>query len=203
VISLGHSLDFRIIAEGVETEGQLAYLRRYQCDEAQGFHLSQPLLPEQFAALLEQEKSRQPAQRAEAHRGGTLLLLDDEPNVLSALVRLLRRDGYHILLAHNAQEAFSLLATHEVQVVVSDQRMPDMNGTEFLSRVRKLYPGTVRIILSGYAELESVLGAINRGEIYRFYTKPWDDQALRENIREAFRYHSLMHGGDGQATTGT
>ena len=203
VISLGHSLDFRVIAEGVETEGQLAYLRRYQCDEAQGFHLSQPLLPEQFAALLQQDTSRQPAQRADGSRAGTLLLLDDEPNVLSSLVRLLRRDGYHILTAHNAQEAFSLLATHEVQVVVSDQRMPDMNGTDFLSRVRKLYPGTVRIILSGYAELESVLSAINRGEIYRFYTKPWDDQALRDNIREAFRYHALMHGGDSQATTGT
>jgi CheY-like chemotaxis protein len=203
VISLGHSLDFRIIAEGVETEGQLAYLQRYNCDEAQGFHLSQPIMPEAFAALLKQEQSRQPALRPAEQRKGTLLLLDDEPNVLSSLMRLLRRDGYQILAAHNAQEAFSMLATHEVQVVVSDQRMPDMNGTEFLSRVRKLYPGTVRIILSGYAELESVLGAINRGEIYRFYTKPWDDQALRDNIREAFRYHALMHGGDGHAPTGT
>ncbi|MCE3261003.1 MAG: hypothetical protein K0R43_82 [Pseudoduganella sp.] len=195
VIALGHSLDFRIIAEGVETEGQLAYLQRYQCDEAQGFYLSKPLMAADFAALLAQEHQRQPVRRAEAGHNGTLLLLDDEPNVLSSLVRLLRRDGYQILLANNAQEAFSQLATHEVQVVVSDQRMPEMNGTEFLSRVRKLYPDTVRIILSGYAELESVLSAINRGEIYRFYTKPWDDQALRESIREAFRYHELMHGG--------
>jgi len=203
VISLGHSLDFRIIAEGVETEGQLAYLQRYNCDEAQGYHLSKPIMPEDFAALLRQAQSRQPALRPAEKGRGTLLLLDDEPNVLSSLVRLLRRDGYQILTAHNAQEAFSLLATHEVQVVVSDQRMPDMNGTEFLSRVRKLYPATVRIILSGYAELESVLNAINRGEIYRFYTKPWDDQALRENIREAFRYHALMRGGEGHAPTGT
>ncbi|WP_051293527.1 EAL domain-containing protein [Pseudoduganella violaceinigra] len=202
VISLGHSLDFRVIAEGVETEGQLAYLRRYNCDEAQGYHLSHPIMPEEFVVLLKQEQSRQPALRPAESKQGTLLLLDDEPNVLSSLVRLLRRDGYEILQAHNAQEAFSMLATHEVQVVVSDQRMPDMNGTEFLSRVRKLYPSTVRIILSGYAELESVLGAINRGEIYRFYTKPWDDQALRENIREAFRYHGTMRGGD-EATTGT
>jgi len=203
VISLGHSLDFRIIAEGVESEGQLAYLQRYNCDEAQGYHLSKPIMPEAFAALLQQEQSRQPALRPAEHRKQTLLLLDDEPNVLSSLMRLLRRDGYQILPAHNAQEAFSLLATHEVQVVVSDQRMPEMSGTDFLSRVRKLYPGTVRIILSGYAELESVLNAINRGEIYRFYTKPWDDQALRDNIRDAFRYHELMHGGDGNATTGT
>ncbi|WP_374582883.1 EAL domain-containing protein [Pseudoduganella sp.] len=193
VISLGHSLDFRIIAEGVETEGQLAYLQRYQCDEAQGYHLGKPILPDEFAALLAQAQPRQPVRPAGEQRTGTLLLLDDEPNVLSSLVRLLRRDGYQILLAHNAQEAFAHLATHDVQVVVSDQRMPEMNGTEFLSRVRKLYPDTVRIILSGYAELESVLGAINRGEIYRFYTKPWDDQALRESIREAFRYHALMH----------
>ena len=190
VISLGHSLDFRIIAEGVETEGQLAYLQRYQCDEAQGYYLSKPIMPEEFAALLAQPQP--PPRRPGDDHSGTLLLLDDEPHVLSSLVRLLRRDGYQILLANNAQEAFAHLATHDVQVVVSDQRMPEMNGTEFLSRVRKLYPGTVRIILSGYAELESVLGAINRGEIYRFYTKPWDDQALRENIREAFRYYALM-----------
>ena len=59
-----------------------------------------------------------------------------------------------------------------------------------------MYPGTIRIILSGYADLESVLNAINRGEIYRFYTKPWDDQTLRENIQEAFEYHRLLHAGD-------
>lgn len=88
VISLGHSLDFRIIAEGVETEGQLAYLQRYNCDEAQGFHLSQPIMPEAFAALLKQEQSRQPALRPAEQRRGTLLLLDDEPNVLSSLMRL-------------------------------------------------------------------------------------------------------------------
>jgi len=181
----------------------LAYLQRYNCDEAQGYHLSKPIMPEAFAALLRQEQSRQPALRPVGKRKETLLLLDDEPNVLSSLTRLLRRDSYQILAAHNSQEAFSLLATHEVQVVVSDQRMPDMSGTEFLNRVRKLYPGTVRIILSGYAELESVLNAINRGEIYRFYTKPWDDQVLRDNIREAFRYHELMHGGEGHAPTGT
>jgi response regulator RpfG family c-di-GMP phosphodiesterase len=68
-----------------------------------------------------------------------------------------------------------------------------MNGSEFLSRVKKLYPDTIRIMLSGYTDLESILNAINRGEIYRFYTKPWDDLTLRDNIREAFRYHQLIH----------
>ena len=193
IIGLAHSLNFKVVAEGVEVEAQLAYLRRYQCDEMQGYLFSRPLPPAGIVGLLQQE-SGLPLVQAEAGAHQTLLLLDDEPNILSALTRLLRRDGYTILRASTAAEAFELLAKHEVHVVLSDQRMPGMNGTEFLSRVKQLYPGTVRIILSGYTEIESVLAAINRGEIYRFYTKPWNDAALRENIREAFQYHRLIHG---------
>ncbi|HJV00837.1 MAG TPA: EAL domain-containing protein [Burkholderiaceae bacterium] len=192
IIGLAHSLDFKVVAEGVETEAQLAYLRRYQCDEMQGYLFSRPLPADGIAGLLRQEAGLAPAEQPDQGQR-TLLLLDDEPNVLSALNRLLRRDGYTILRANTADEAFSLLASHDVQVVVSDQRMPGMNGTEFLRRVKQLYPGTVRIILSGYTELESVLNAINCGEIYRFYTKPWDDTEMRDNIREAFQYHQLIH----------
>lgn len=116
----------------------------------------------------------------------TLLLVDDEPNILNSLKRLLRRDGYAILTAESPAEAFDLLALHAVQVIVSDQRMPEMSGTEFLERVKKLYPETIRIVLSGYTDLESVTDAINRGAIYRFLTKPWDDEMLRDQIHEAF-----------------
>jgi CheY-like chemotaxis protein len=193
VIALGHSLGFKIIAEGVETEAQLAYLRRYQCDEMQGYYFSRPLAPDAFAALLREERGLPPPS-TESGPQPTLLLLDDEPGILAALNRLFRADGYRVLRADTAAQAFDLLAMHPVQVVISDQRMPGMNGTEFLSRVKDLYPGTIRIILSGYTELDSVLNAINRGEVYRFYTKPWDDQALRDNIREAFLYHQLIHG---------
>ncbi|MBA5635601.1 EAL domain-containing protein [Duganella sp. LX20W] len=192
IISLAHSLDFKVVAEGVETEAQLAYLRRYQCDEMQGYLFSRPQPADGIASLLGQEAALpQPVRPEQGQR--TLLLLDDEPNVLAALNRLLRRDGYTILRANTADEAFALLASHDVQVVVSDQRMPGMQGTEFLRRVKQLYPGTVRIILSGYTELESVLSAINSGEIYRFYTKPWNDTEMRDNIREAFQYHQLIH----------
>jgi diguanylate cyclase (GGDEF)-like protein/PAS domain S-box-containing protein len=192
VIALGHSLNFKVIAEGVETSAQVAYLARYQCDEMQGYHFSRPLPPDEFALLLRQEKMLARPQEDAPPR--QTLLLDDEPNVLSSLMRLLRRDHYTILSADTPERAFELLAMHEVQVVISDQRMPAMSGTEFLSRVKKLYPGTIRIILSGYTDLESVLGAINRGEIYRFYTKPWDDAVLRDNIRDAFAYHQLIRG---------
>jgi EAL domain-containing protein (putative c-di-GMP-specific phosphodiesterase class I)/ActR/RegA family two-component response regulator len=196
VLALGHSLGFKVIAEGVETEAQLAYLRRHGCDEMQGYFFSRPLPPNDFAELLRQERGLAPQLNAAQRPRQTLLLLDDEPSIRASLKRLFRVDGYHILSAETAEQAFDMLAMNEVQVVISDQRMPCMNGTEFLSRVKNLYPGTIRIILSGFADLESVLNAINRGEIYRFYTKPWDDQTLRENIQEAFEYHRLLHAGD-------
>ncbi|MNE89899.1 Hydrogenase transcriptional regulatory protein hupR1 [compost metagenome] len=69
--------------------------------------------------------------------------------------------------------------------------MPEMSGTDFLARARDLYPETIRIVLSGYTDLESISDAINRGSIYKFLTKPWDDDLLRENIREAFAHHDL------------
>ena len=196
VLALGHSLGFKVIAEGVETEAQLAYLRRHGCDEMQGYYFSRPLAPDAFAELLRQERGLAPAPADAARATQTLLLLDDEPSIRAALKRLFRVDGYQVLSAETAEQAFDLLAMHDVQVIISDQRMPGMNGTEFLSRVKNMYPATMRIILSGFADLESVLNAINRGEIYRFYTKPWDEQTLRDNIREAFQYHRLLHAGD-------
>ena len=121
----------------------------------------------------------------------TLLLVDDEENITSALVRLLRRDGYTILRANSGKAGLDMLAQHPVGVIISDQRMPEMTGVEFLSRVKELYPDTVRIVLSGYTELNSVTDAINRGAIYKFLTKPWEDELLRANVDEAFRYHEM------------
>ena len=122
----------------------------------------------------------------------TLLLVDDEENITSSLVRLLRRDGYRILRANSGQAGLDLLAHNEVGVILSDQRMPEMSGVEFLSRVKELYPYTVRMVLSGYTELDSVTDAINRGAIYKFLTKPWDDDLLRANIDEAFRRFEMV-----------
>jgi len=79
-----------------------------------------------------------------------------------------------------------------VQVILSDQRMPGMSGTEFLSQVKEMYPDTVRIVLSGFTDLASVTESINRGAIYKFLTKPWDDDALRAQVLEAFRRHEHL-----------
>ncbi|MBS1129886.1 MAG: response regulator receiver modulated diguanylate cyclase/phosphodiesterase with sensor(s) [Proteobacteria bacterium] len=185
-IVMGRSLNLSVLAEGVETEAQAAFLRSRRCDAIQGYLFSRPLPPEEFAPLLLSCKPL-PIAALSPTQEQTLLLVDDEPNVLSSLTRLLRREGYAILTATSPTEAFDLLAKQPVQVVISDQRMPDMSGTEFLSRVRQLYPATIRLVLTGYTDLQSVTDAINRGAIYKFLTKPWDDDQLREQIREAFR----------------
>ncbi len=121
----------------------------------------------------------------------SLLLVDDEAFILNALKRLLRRDGYHILTAESGQQGLEVLATTPVDVIVSDQRMPGMTGVEFLREARKRSPDTVRIVLSGYTELQSVTDAINEGAVYKFLTKPWDDEHLRANIADAFRQRSM------------
>ncbi|AYM77414.1 response regulator [Janthinobacterium agaricidamnosum] len=121
----------------------------------------------------------------------TLLLVDDEPNILASLKRLLRRDGYHIITANSGQEGLDVLASHAVDVIVSDQRMPGMLGADFLRKAKLLCPQTIRIMLSGYTELQAVTDAVNEGAIFKFLTKPWEDHQLREHIAEAFRLKGI------------
>lgn len=193
IIAMGHQLGMKVIAHGVETDTQLGFLRRNHCDMFQGHLFGEPMSAEEAGAVLRRRYLRGDAFAA-TKPDRTLLLLDDEENILRSLVRLFRRDGYRILAASSVGDAFELLATNDVQVILSDQRMSDMSGTEFLGRVRVLYPDTVRLVLSGYTDLATVTEAINRGEIYRFLTKPWNDDDLREHIRQAFTtYENQPH----------
>ncbi|MDI1293881.1 MAG: response regulator [Methylobacter sp.] len=121
----------------------------------------------------------------------TLLLVDDETNIINALKRALRGDGYIILTANSGEEGLALLVQHEVGIIISDQRMPHMTGVEFLRKVKMLYPKTLRIVLSGYTELESITNIINEGAICKFLTKPWNNDLLRDNIREAFQHYEM------------
>lgn len=116
----------------------------------------------------------------------TLLLVDDEENVLSALQRTLRRENYTLLTAGEPAEAFAILQQTQVDVVVSDHLMPNMSGLDFLKEVRALHPEVVRIMLTGHAEVSTAMEAINEGEIYRFLTKPWDDAELKVALHLAF-----------------
>jgi diguanylate cyclase (GGDEF)-like protein/PAS domain S-box-containing protein len=190
IISLSHNLGLSVIAEGVETQAQLNYLRTHNCDEMQGFHFSRPLPAADFEALLRSGRTLELPTDAPMP-GRSVLLVDDEPSILSALRRLLRREGYTLHTATGGAEGLELLAEHEVGVVISDARMPEMPGAEFLSRVRDMYPDTVRIMLSGYTDLEAVTSAVNRGELFRFLSKPWDDADLLNTVRDAFRHYEI------------
>ncbi|MFZ5462337.1 MAG: EAL domain-containing protein [Pseudomonadota bacterium] len=191
IIALAHSLRLRVVAEGVEETGQLGFLLQHQCDRMQGFVFDRPLPAAEVDELLRSQRRLDLTALDINRPQRTLLLVDDEENILTALKRLLRRDGYTIISTTDPTKAFELLAQHQVGVVVSDQRMPQMSGTELLREVKSLYPDTIRIVLSGYTDLKSVTDAINEGAIYRFLTKPWEDDQLREAIREAFHQQEM------------
>lgn len=194
ILGMARSLGLQVVAEGVETESQLACLARRRCDQIQGYYFSRPLPAAQFEALLREGRRLAPAQGEPLPLTPTLLLVDDEPLVLAALERLLQADHYRILTATCAAQAFDHLARQPVHLLLCDQRMEGMSGTELLDRVKCLYPDTFRIILSGQAELATIMDGVNRGALYRFYTKPWDNQVLRENIRAAVRHYWQVHG---------
>ena len=194
IINMAHSLKLDVIAEGVEKDAQLAYLRRHGCDEMQGYYFSRPLPENEFEAMLRDGRTLQAPEDEQATEQPTLLIVDDDAFMLDVLTDFLSQDGYRILTAQTAAEGFDILARHRVQVILCDQCMPLMSGTEFMERVKNLCPDTFRIMLSAYADLTPIMAAINHGAIDRFYTKPWKGAALRENIREGFRLHAQAHG---------
>jgi diguanylate cyclase (GGDEF)-like protein/PAS domain S-box-containing protein len=194
IISMAHSMKLEVIAEGVENDAQLAYLRRHGCDEMQGYYFSRPVPHEEFEEMLMGGKLLQAPQDADGEEQQTLLIVDDDVFMLDVLSDFLAQDGYRILTAQTAAEGFDILARHKVQVILCDQCMPLMSGTEFMERVKHLCPDTFRIMLSAFADLTPIMAAINRGAVDRFYTKPWKGAVLRENIREGFRLHKLLHG---------
>ncbi len=120
-----------------------------------------------------------------------LLVIDDEPSILSSLRRQFRRN-YQVHIAHSAQEGMEVMKAHSIQVIISDQRMPGMNGAAFFNQVKNDYPDATRLLLTGYADIQAVIEAINDGNIYRYITKPWDPTELDTIVREAFVRHNLI-----------
>ncbi|MBW2500730.1 MAG: response regulator [Deltaproteobacteria bacterium] len=121
----------------------------------------------------------------------TVLFVDDEVNILKALQRLLRSEPFEVLVASDPTEAFQLVERAQPQVIVSDQRMPEMTGVDFLAAVRDRHNDVVRMMLTGYTDMTIAVEAINRGEIYRLITKPWNDEELKATLRQAFDHHDL------------
>jgi len=121
-----------------------------------------------------------------------ILCVDDEPSILSALRRLFRSHGFAVLAAESGQAGLDLLEQQPVDLVISDMRMPQMDGVVFLEHVRQRKPEILRLLLTGYADIASITGAINRGEIYRYIAKPWDDNDIILTVRDALDRSALL-----------
>lgn len=120
-----------------------------------------------------------------------ILLVDDEAHVLSALSRALMDEPYEVVTAQSGEAALELMGRQKFKLVISDERMTGMQGSELLAAVRISNPDIVRILLTGHATLESAMKAVNQGEVYRFFTKPWDDLELKFAIRAALEKFDL------------
>ncbi len=123
-------------------------------------------------------------------RGGVLLVVDDEPEILKTLWRQFRKK-YDVCVATSAGEALKKMESMPIDVIVSDQRMPETTGTEFFDQARRLHPDAVRILLTGYADIDAVIESINKGEVFRYATKPWNTAELDILIADAFQFHRL------------
>lgn len=192
MISIGHNLGLKVIAEGVEDAQQLGFLRAAGCDELQGYYYSPPLPAQACLQFLSQSAELKLPSIFADEPQRYLLLIDDEPGILNALQRELRLENYQTLTARNSSEALSLLATHPVDVVLTDLRLSDMSGVEILRKIRVIYPEVIRMVLSGSTEVSSILKAVNEGVIFRFITKPWDADDMRSQLREAFAQRQLL-----------
>jgi len=122
----------------------------------------------------------------------TILFVDDEPEILNSLKRQFRKQNFTILTADSGEAGMKILEEHPVSLVISDERMPEMSGVEFLQDVKKEYPDTIRIVLSGYADSNAIINAINKGEVFRFVTKPWDTDVMLEVIEQAFAQYDVI-----------
>ena len=127
----------------------------------------------------------------------TVLLVDDELEILESLRRALRNESYALVTTTSPLEALELVEKGGIDVVIADIDMPEMTGHELVTRLRRDYPDVVRILLTGGASLESALDAINRGEVHRYLTKPWQNRELRETLRDTLaRLDELRRGAE-------
>jgi diguanylate cyclase (GGDEF)-like protein len=190
VIRLAHSLKIDVIAEGVETTEQLAYLTRLHCDQMQGYLFSRPLPVNGIESLLQADTRLLPDSASAVPRD-TVLLYSVDPDALLALSSLLASDGIQTLCARSADEGLRLLAMHDVHVLVYDQ--PSSEAAEdFLDLVRDVHPEALRMILARSNQMTAATHAINRGPLHRYYVEPWDIPAIHREVRAALRRQSLL-----------
>jgi DNA-binding NtrC family response regulator len=130
--------------------------------------------------------------RGKVMQNSKVLIVDDEENILHALTRLFRKEKYDILTAKSGAEGLEIMEEHNVDLIISDLKMPIMNGVEFLAQAKERNPDALRIMLTGQADIKAMLDAIDQGEVYRFLLKPWNDDELRITIKQALEFYYVQ-----------
>lgn len=122
----------------------------------------------------------------------SLLFVDDEESILNSLVRIFRKEGYELFTASSGMEGIEIVEKNDISLIISDYRMPGMSGVDFLFQAKEIIPDAIRIMLTGYADLQASIDAINKGEVYRFISKPWNCDELKMTVRQSFEYRDLL-----------
>ena len=183
MIALAHSLGIKVIAEGIENHTQLAFVQRHHSDAAQGFYIERPMPAEQLTNWL-RDPTLPPLSSDGVKR--SVLVLEDDEQQRNLLALWLQDDDYQVLLAEDAQQAFAILAQQPVDVMLVDYVLPDIDGIEFMRRVRSIYTDTVRLLISAKADQSALARAINEGGVFRYLQKPFSQEQLCASVREAF-----------------
>jgi diguanylate cyclase (GGDEF)-like protein/PAS domain S-box-containing protein len=190
ILALAQRLGLGAIAEGVETAAQYGYLQKHGCPEMQGYLYSAAMPAQKMTEMLRTDRRLAVWSRI-SNAAHTLLIVDEDDDVRAALKQSLVKEGLNVLDACNADQALDILAQHNVGVVMADLWMGGRSGVELLSKIKSLYPETTRMLLTGSAEIGSVVNAINKGAIYKIVMKPWDDQEVIGAVRDAFAAHVM------------
>jgi diguanylate cyclase (GGDEF)-like protein/PAS domain S-box-containing protein len=185
IIGLAHSLNLEVVAEGVETEAQVDFLRSHGCDQMQGFYFAGALTADECTAALRENRRLKPPSARDRKDAPTVLLVGGDENDLVRVSSALGPAGYRLQAANSAEVALDVLAKHPFDIVVCDQRLAKMSGAEFLAAVRRLYPDMIRILISNKLDTAALAQAINAARIHKYISKDWDAKRLRAEVRAA------------------
>jgi CheY-like chemotaxis protein len=186
IINLAHSLDLEVVAEGVETEAQVNFLRSHGCDQMQGYYFAAPRSADDCTRALREDQRLSPPSAKDRDKAPSVLLVSGNEHELVMISRALGPAGYRMLAANSEESAFDALSKHGFDIVICDQRLPTMSGADFLAAVRKLHPEVIRILISAKLDTGALADAVNAARIHKFVSKDWDAKRLRSEVRAAY-----------------